>query len=165
METVVVSDTNIFIDLYDVGLLNEFFSMDIQVHTTDFIINELTVEDQKRSVLDFADRLYIKKFTADELVNLFAFQQKKQKDTNVSIQDCSVWSYAQENDYTLLTGDGKLRKSAIKEGTRVRGILYLFDKMVSDGIISPYKASEKIQQLRSKNGRLPSKEIDKTQFG
>ena len=51
METVVVSDTNIFIDLYDVGLLNEFFSMDIQVHTTDFIINELTVEDQKRSVL------------------------------------------------------------------------------------------------------------------
>ena len=47
MEIVVVSDTNIFIDLYKVGLLDEFFSLTINVHTTDLIVHELKVKEQK----------------------------------------------------------------------------------------------------------------------
>ena len=39
MEIVVVSDTNIFIDLYTADLLDEFFSLTIHIHTTDFIIH------------------------------------------------------------------------------------------------------------------------------
>ncbi len=41
METVVVSDTNIFIDLISVDLLDEFFRLPFEIHTTDFIIHEL----------------------------------------------------------------------------------------------------------------------------
>ncbi len=82
-------------------------------------MNELTVEEQRAKVMGHHDRFFLKKFNAKELLDLVSFQQKMQEETNVSIQDCSVWKYAQENDYTLLTGDGKLRKSAIKEGTKV----------------------------------------------
>jgi hypothetical protein len=124
-------------------------------------MNELTVEEQRDKVMGYHDRFFLKKFSAKELQELVSFQQMMQKETNVSIQDCSVWKYAQENDYTLLTGDSKLRRSAIKEGTNVCGILYLFDKMVEERIISPQKACERIIQLRKQNGRLPSKEIDK----
>lgn len=42
MGTIVVNDTNIFIDLISVDLLDEFFSLPIDIHTTDFVINELT---------------------------------------------------------------------------------------------------------------------------
>ena len=161
MEIVVVSDTNIFIDLYNVDLLDEFFSLDIEIHTTDFVMNELIVEKQKKKIMEYHDRLFLKKFNAKELLELISFQHNLEKDTNVSVQDCSVWKYAQENDYMLLTGDRKLRGLAIKEGTNVCGILYLFDKMVEEHIISPQKACEKILQLKKQNVRLPSKEIDK----
>ena len=96
-----------------------------------------------------------------EMIELVSFQRKMQDKTNVSIQDCSVWLYAQDNGYILLTGDGKLRKTAIKEGTNVRGILYIFDKLVEEKLLTPQKACEKLQLLRQINGRLPSKEIEK----
>lgn len=160
MEIVVVSDTNIFIDLYKIDLLDEFFSLAIHIHTTDFIIHELKVMDQKNKILDYG-KLFIKKFDMQEMIKLVSFQRKIQDKTNVSIQDCSVWIYAQDNGYILLTGDGKLRRTAIKEGTNVRGILYIFYKMVEEKLLTPQKACEKIQLLRQINGRLPSKEIEK----
>lgn len=160
METVVVSDTNIFIDLYSVDLLNEFFSLSFQIHTTDFIINELKNAIQRDTILSF-NTLTIKKFNGKELSELLLFQDKLHQETNVSIQDCSVWQYAQHNSYCLLTGDSKLRKVAIKEGTNVRGILYIFDKIVEEKILTPSVACEKLKLLRQMNGRLPSKEIDR----
>lgn len=160
MDIIVVSDTNIFIDLYKVDLLDEFFSLTLHIHTTDLIIHELKAKEQKDKILAY-NKLFIKKFNMQEMMELVNFQRRMQELTNVSIQDCSVWAYAQHNDYTLLTGDGKLRKIAIKEGTNVRGILYIFDKMVEEKLLTPQKACEKIQLLRQLNGRLPSKEIDK----
>lgn len=50
----------------------------------------------------------------------------------MSIADYSVWLYAEKNNYTLLTGDGKLRKSASKSGVEVCGILKIFDMLVED---------------------------------
>ena len=41
MEKIVVSDTNIFIDLISVNLLDGFFSLPWEIHTTDMIMKEL----------------------------------------------------------------------------------------------------------------------------
>ncbi len=38
MEKIVVSDTNIFIDLISVNLLDGFFSLPWEIHTTDMIM-------------------------------------------------------------------------------------------------------------------------------
>lgn len=160
MERIVVSDTNIFIDLFSVGLLNEFFALDIDVHTTDFVVNELVVAEQRNAVLSFK-KLKVKRFDSKEIARLFTFYSEKHSQTNVSLPDCSVLMYAEENGYALLTGDGKLRKVAISEGTEVRGVLYIFGKLVEDGLLTPKKACEKLQLLRKLNGRLPSKEIEK----
>ena len=43
---IVVNDTNIFIDLHSIRLLDQFFELPITVHTVDFVINELTDEVQ-----------------------------------------------------------------------------------------------------------------------
>ena len=40
-EKVVVNDTNVFIDLYSIGLLDEFFSLPWEVHTTALVMLEL----------------------------------------------------------------------------------------------------------------------------
>lgn len=159
MDTIVVNDTNVFIDLYPIDLLDEFFKLSQQIHTTDFILNELVKEEQQRKVMTFHEegRLTIKIHTAEEILEIVRFQQDQ--DTNVSIPDCSVWLYAQKNHYRLLTGDNKLRKSAIKAGTKVSGILYVFDELIGQQIITPQIACEKLNLLRSINHRLPLQDI------
>lgn len=47
---IVVNDTNIFIDLHSIRLLDQFFELPITVHTVDFVINELTDEVQFKAI-------------------------------------------------------------------------------------------------------------------
>lgn len=52
LESIVVSDANIFMDLCTVDLLNEFFSLPWTIHTTDMILSEIREESTfRRSVL------------------------------------------------------------------------------------------------------------------
>lgn len=161
MSPIVVNDTNIFIDLISVDLLDAFFNLPIDVHTTDFVFNELTEPSQHRKVEAFIlqNKLKLKRHSAIEVVEIAEFQSNC--DNNVSIADCSVWLYAQKNNYTLLTGDGKLRKSASKSGVDVCGILKIFDLLVEDFKIIPRRdGAEKLAKLYKINNRLPSREIE-----
>ena len=36
---IVISDTNIFIDLWNIGLLERFCELPLSIHTTDFIVS------------------------------------------------------------------------------------------------------------------------------
>ena len=38
---IVISDTNIFIDLININLLDTFLKFEYEIHTTDFVIAEL----------------------------------------------------------------------------------------------------------------------------
>lgn len=44
---IVISDTNIFIDLWNIGLLKRFCELPLSIHTTDFIIGELKTQGVK----------------------------------------------------------------------------------------------------------------------
>lgn len=156
-----MNDTNIFIDLFNINLLKHCFELPVEIHTTDFVISELTLPKQKEEILGFhhEKRLVVKKHTAMELARIAAFNSECE--TNVSITDCSVWLYAKDNNYRLITGDKKLRQSAIESGTNVSGILYIFDLLVEHEIITPQKGCEKLKELLAINCRLPSKEIEK----
>lgn len=163
MEAVVVSDTNIFIDLISVGLLDEFFHLPLEIHTTDLIVHELKDNMQQSLVQTYitSNQLHIKKYDGKELINLAIMKNRVSKDCNATIQDCSVWLYADENGYSLLTGDAKLRRAAEKSGVDVHGILYIFDKLVEHGVIDYVIAKGKIVMLSQVNNRLPIKEIQK----
>ena len=56
MEIIVVSDTNIFIDLVKLDLLADFFLLPWDIHTTDFVISELTDHEQNAAVTAFIKR-------------------------------------------------------------------------------------------------------------
>lgn len=159
MDTIVVNDTNVFIDLYSIDLLDTFFELPHRIHTTDFVMAELVDEEQSKKVEAFklSGHLIIKTYEARELAELAQFHT--QQENNVSMADCSVWLYAQKNHYRLLTGDNKLRKSAIKSGTLVSGILYVFDQLVEQKLLLPQAACDKLNLLRKINNRLPDKDI------
>lgn len=161
MDIFVVNDTNIFIDLISVDLLDDFFRLPIGVHTTDFVLNELTDKNQLRVVKKHIKlgNLTVKQHSGREVKEIASFQAVRRN--NVSIADCSVWLYAEHNGYTLLTGDAKLRKSAQKSGVTVCGILHVFDLLVEKyNIIPPNTGAERLEQLYKINNRLPSREIE-----
>ena len=163
MKKIVVNDTNVFIDLYEVGLLEEFFSLPWEVHTTDFVMLELQREGQHETIAKYkADkRLVVPVLEAKEMLEIGILYQKYENRTNLSLTDCSVWYYAKVNNYILLTGDRKLRTVSTYDGVEVRGVIFVFDCLVECGIISHQVAVEKLQQLYVINPRLPKEEIDK----
>ena len=163
MKKIVVNDTNIFIDLYEVGLLEEFFSLPWEVHTTNFVLLELQREGQHETIAQYkADKhLVVPVLEAKELMEIGQMFQQNMNKTNLSLTDCSVWYYAKVNNYILLTGDRKLRKTSVYDGVEVHGVIYIFDNLVELEIVSRQVAIEKLQLLFNQNPRLPKEEIDK----
>jgi predicted nucleic acid-binding protein len=153
---VVIQDANILIDLADVGLLNDFFRLDVEAHTTDLVLHEVKSSDVDR----FVQVGVLKKETFDvaELTELVEFKGNR---PTLSLQDCSVLKLAMRRKATLLTGDGALRKHAIAENVSVHGILWIFDRMISRRIMKPQDAAKHLRQLMKKNPRLPADECKK----
>jgi hypothetical protein len=44
---IVITDVSVFFDLYHLQILPEFFALDLEIHTTDFVYNEITNSVQK----------------------------------------------------------------------------------------------------------------------
>ena len=152
---IVVNDTNIFIDLHSIGLLEQFFRLPIQVHTVDFVLHEITVPEQFNDVNKFAQngKLKVQSFKSEELKEIFALQEISSG--NVSFTDCAARYYAQRNNYTLLTGDRQLREKAIQANVTVKGVIYVFDMLVEHHILLPQIAATKLNELMTINPRLP----------
>ncbi len=163
MKKIVVNDTNVFIDLLYVGLLDKFFRLPWEIHTTDLVMLELVKEGQKETVEVYETMgfLNVAKFDFDEVLEINKLLKRFESKTNVSLTDCSVWYYAKQNSYALLTGDRKLRNSALSEGVEVHGIIYVFDALVESKIIPVSMAHERLELLKEHNPRLPQNEIDK----
>lgn len=159
-KTIVVSDTNIFIDLVKLNLLGDFFALPWDIHTTDFVINELTDYEQRIAVTAFIKRkkLTVGKLNADEIGDIV--RRSNETGGKISITDFSVCLYSKKNNFILLTGDGNLRKVASNDNIDVHGILYLFDELVSYFILPPKLAAEILNQLKKINTRLPIYEVD-----
>ena len=140
MQEIIVSDANIFIDLYKIGLLDMFFKLPFKVHTTDFILHELRDMFLEKKVQEYIDRekLIIKCFSANEISSLMSFHPETQN--RLSIQDRSIWFYAKGHRYVLLTGDNA--KTAEFLASKV-GI-----KKVFSGLL-PMEKVEKIRELRA----------------
>ena len=160
MENIVVSDTNIFIDLVKLDLLGDFFSLPWDIHTTDFVINELTDTEQNAAITAFIKRkrLTVGKLNVEEIGEVV--DKSNETGGRISITDFSVCHYAKKHKYALLTGDKNLRKVAISEGISVHGIIFLFDELVAHAILPPKLAVEIISKLKGINTWLPFDEVD-----
>lgn len=158
---IVINDTNIFLDLYDIGLLDTFFRLPIRVHTVDFVVNEITRPNQARAIQQLINKgmLVVKDYPATEIANLYKFNIEC--GGNLTLTDSTVIYYAKSlKDCRILTGDRQLRNRAEQGGIKVSGILYIFDWLVEEGILSHSVASKKLSDLFKINTRLPKNEIE-----
>ena len=155
---IIVNDTNILIDLISIDLFDDFLKLNFEFHTNDLIINEITELHQKEIINDAIakNNLFVTETKAEDYPGIIALMTK-----NLSFEDCSIWHYTKKVKGVLLTGDAKLRKSVENDNIEARGILFIFDKLVENKIVSLTKVSEKLNKLASINTRLPKREIEK----
>lgn len=55
MNIIVVSDTNVFIDLISIGLQEQFFQLPMEIHTTDMVVLEIKRSGQHEIINDLIE--------------------------------------------------------------------------------------------------------------
>lgn len=160
-EKIVISDTNILLDLLSQNMLDDFFSLPCDICTTDFVIDEIVQPAQQKIIDSFVKsrKLDVVQFSPLEFSNITSLFVMNPN--NASLTDCSVWYYAKQTNGRLLTGDGKLRKAAENDNVKVSGILYIFDNLIEYGILSEKDAADLLENLMKINMRLPKDECEK----
>lgn len=156
---ILVNDTNIFIDLHSVGLLEEMCRLPYEIHTVDFVVAEIADADQRRIFDGLVARgeISVDGFTADEVIEIV--EEHSSVSGNLSIPDCSVCYFARKHYVPMLTGDRRLRRYAEEQSIEVHGILFIFDELVRHDIISTSMAADRLEELFAINARLPKAEI------
>ena len=154
---VVVTDTNILIDLFEADLLKFCKLMSLDFHTLDVVIEEVENDSQRKAinVLIADGTLKVKSLSGRQMVTVMDKVEEYAGVCNLSPEDISVMVYAKENNYRLLTGDKTLRTKAIQENVTVSGVLFLTDNMVADVVVEPLIMANALEQMILANKRLP----------
>jgi predicted nucleic acid-binding protein len=154
MTRIYVSDTNIWIDFGNAGLLDELFELPFTMCCTDFVFEEIREADR-----DALRRrgLMIETLEDEAVARLLTLRTDH---NNSSLADVSCYLLAKDTGRPLLTGDGRLRKQANKDGLQVHGALWLLDQLVHHAIIEPARAAAGLQSMLVRGARLPQAECD-----
>jgi hypothetical protein len=136
---IIVNDANILIDLVELGLLKQFFSLPFEFQTTGSIIDEL-YDYQQEELTRFIgqEQLTVVEFTEVELTAINELNLKKPA---LSTQDCSAFFQARKTGGILVTGDNTLKKYAKTNHIEAYGHLWVLDRLVEEEILSGPEAS------------------------
>jgi len=156
---IVVNDASILIDLMKIDLSDEFFRLPFEMHTTNLVSGEVIDENALRF------QQYIKK----KKIQIWSFSDKefeevlkiKSDNPPLSMADCSCFWLCRQLSGTLLTSDGRLRRSASEKDIPVHGILWVFDQLIFQKDITVWGAHRKLKLLMEINPRLPREECEK----
>lgn len=151
-------DTNIWIDLANVGALVLPFKLDCK-----FLMYELTFCEELLRPTWICEKL---EELGIELVSIEISEYELAGDYGVkykplSSHDCVALAIAKLRRVPLLTGDGNLIKAASKECVRVIGTIGLIDWVFGEKIISTADYVEYLKRLLSHpSTRLPISELE-----
>lgn len=156
------SDTNVWIDFYEIGHIDHPFRLNFEyfISRDTFRDEFIKSESMRMSLLSLG--LQLAEATEDEFTCAIAFQNRY---VELSLYDAFALSIAKARGWTLLTGDMPLRKAAIKEGVEVHGTIWVYDQLKAQGKVTEDEyenvINELIEAVRIGKCRLPIAELIK----
>ena len=155
---IAVQDANILIDLELSGLLGAWFQLDMETHTTDFIVEQVRTGGHAEILANVASgRLIVHACSAARIGEAVALAESF---PGIDLEDGSIYLLAQELDAILLTGDRPLRKLAKARHIDVHGTLWIFERLLEQNVLSRSAAAEKLNRLMTMDRYLPRKECE-----
>ncbi len=154
---IAITDANIFIDLYELGRLDWLILLDLEVYTTDIVLNELsTVQaEAARQVIAVISSLSLDVISQLNLLEL----PRGLSDADQSV----IWQTRQLPDipFLILTGDNLMRKWCTKNKMEVHGILWILDNLIAQKHLSKREALVSLSRLMEINQWLPILECER----
>lgn len=145
---IAVTDANIFIDLYDLGLTNSFFNLDLEIHTTSAVLYELYSEQQQiLKAYQSVGRLKIHNLQEKDFIEIYNEHYPK----SLSEADKSVLHVANKINACVLSSDKTLRNCAKNKDIEYHGMIWIFDKLVETSTLTAKEAKNKLNQLVNAN--------------
>jgi predicted nucleic acid-binding protein len=153
---VAVKDTSILIDLTEGDLLGLWFKLGIETHTTTLVLSELRRESQWQHVSGFVDAglLRAQKIEPADMAEVVRYHLANR----VSLADASGILLARRLSACLLSGDRRMRNTARTDGLEVRGVLWIFDELVEQGVLAKRDAADRLERICASGSRLPHDE-------
>lgn len=145
---VAVTDACIFIDILELGISSNFFQLELEIHTTYEVWDELDGGQQEvLKAYRTVGKLTVHILEAADLEKMSSIHYPKA----LSSPDKSVLFVAEKLEALLLSSDGVIRKYAKKEKIKTHGLFWVFDKLVDDGFLEKKKAIQLLKELFDKN--------------
>lgn len=145
---IAVTDANIFIDLYDLGLTKPFFNLELEIHTTSAVLYELYSEQQEiLQAYQSVGRLSIHNLQEQDFVEIYNENYPK----SLSEADKSVLHVANKINACVLSSDKTLRNCAKNREIEYHGMIWIFDKFVETATLTLKEAKRKLNQLVASN--------------
>ena len=155
LPSVLVTDTNIWIDLENGKILADVFRLPYQFFTTDFAVGEF-VHPGWAHLHDLGLQTHgLEPEYVLELVRL------RQIHHQLSAIDLAALLLARALDASLVTGDRRLNELAKAQGVPVHGVLWILDEMVIYGVLAATQAAIALREMLNQGARLPDAEYQK----
>lgn len=160
---IAVTDANIFIDLYELGLTNMFFNLELEIHTSSSVLFELYSEQQQiLKAYESVGKLNVHNLQEQDFIDIYTEEYPK----SLSEADKSVLHIANKINASVLSSDKTLRNCAKNKNIECHGIIWILDKLVETNILNEKEAKNKLIQLTSvnfifKNNQKLAEEIEK----
>jgi predicted nucleic acid-binding protein len=150
-----VTDTNIWIDLENGEVLELIFELPYKFITTDFAVDEMLP-----TFWAFLESLGVEAYglSPAQITDIYWLNQSHPP---VSTTDLSCLVLARDLSAILLSGDKPLRELAEMKGIKVHGVLWLLDSLLDHQIISQSEACLALNRMLERNARLPKKPCNK----
>lgn len=154
MQSVLISDANVFIDLDCCRLTRLMFELPYCFCTPD-ILFERELKAQHAYLLDIG--LVTLSLSAESMGYVYQLTANYRK---TSIHDLMALSLAKQEKCPLITGDKALRDAAKKEAVSIKGTIWVLEQLVVHQKISKNEALAALDAMKNSGRRLP---FDKAQ--
>ena len=155
LQSVLVTDTNIWIDLENGGILVEVFQLPYQFLVPDIAIPEL-IQPEWETLKVLGLRAH--ELPAEQVAELGRLYKTHR---NLSLTDLAAFLLAKMLTATLVTGDRRLNELANASNISVHGILWLLDEMIYFKKLTPKQSAISLKRMLEIGARLPIDECNK----
>lgn len=155
LPSILVTDTNIWIDLENGEILPDVFRLPYQFFTTDFAAQEFIFPSWNTLV---KLGLQTHDLEPESIIQLI---QLKQVHHQLSTIDLASLLLAKVLGASLITGDRRLSELAKTQGLSVHGVLWLLDELLMHQVLSKTQAARALRKILDRGARLPNIECQK----
>jgi hypothetical protein len=152
---ILVSDTSVLIDLERGQLLEATFALSWEFAVPDLLYKRELRDHNGPELLRLG--LRVESLDGDGVQTALGYQARMPA---LSLADTFALALAKINNWTLLAGDGELRKLAATEAVDYHGVLWLFDQLLTQQAVAVEMLHRSLTAIANHpRCRLPVREV------